>query len=133
MGPAIGSLTSDSQTVILGGSVTLTASNVIAEPGDDITGVEFFIDSNGNGKLDSRDQKLATVTTPVAGSNNYQFVYTAPANTAATSATFFAVAEDGAKAVNSSTPSSVQVFYAPSVGSLTSSAGSIVSWAARSH
>jgi uncharacterized delta-60 repeat protein len=66
--PQVGSMTASSNPVAAGNPVTLTAGNITdANPGAAITQVAFYVDSNGDGKLDSTTDTLlgyATQTSP---------------------------------------------------------------------
>ncbi len=67
-GPQVGSFTASPDPVTAGSSTTLAASNITdANPGAAVTRVAFYLDSNGDGKLEpSTDQLLgyATQTSP---------------------------------------------------------------------
>jgi hypothetical protein len=57
--PQIGSFTASPKPVTAGNSVTLTAANVVAlNPGSTVTQVAFYMDSNGDGVLESGTDTL---------------------------------------------------------------------------
>jgi hypothetical protein len=66
--PQIGSFTASPNPVTAGSSVTLTAGHILdANPGATITQVAFYVDSNGDGKLEPATDALlgyATQTSP---------------------------------------------------------------------
>jgi uncharacterized delta-60 repeat protein len=90
--PVIGSLTASPNPVTAGGSVTLSASNIVdLSAGATITQVALYMDSNGDGKLDSADTLLGYATQTSTG------VWTLTISTAGWSAgsyTLFAQAQD---------------------------------------
>jgi hypothetical protein len=92
-GPQIGSFTASPNPVTGGNSLALTASNISdANPGASITGVTFYVDSNGDGVLEPGADTLlgyATQTSP----GTWTFTFSTTGLTAGTY-TFFAVAED---------------------------------------
>jgi hypothetical protein len=91
-GPQVGSFTASPDPVSAGGSVTLTASNLTdGNPSSSITQVAFYLDSNGDGKLEPGTDTLlgyATQTSP--GMWTFSFTVSMPPGTD----TLFARAED---------------------------------------
>jgi uncharacterized delta-60 repeat protein len=62
--PQIGSLTTSVNPVAAGSGVTAIASNITDDnPGATITGVAFYVDSNGDGVLDAGDSQLVGTLT----------------------------------------------------------------------
>jgi len=91
-GPQIGSFTASPNPVTAGDPVLLTASNLAdANPGSTITQVAFYVDSNGNGVLDSGDTLLVGTTNFSNGSFTLTFSTT---GWSAGSKKLFAVAMD---------------------------------------
>jgi uncharacterized delta-60 repeat protein len=91
-GPQISSFTASPNPVTAGSSVTLTAANITnGNPNSTITQVAFYVDSNGNGVLDSGDTLLGygTQTSPSIWTLN-----DSTTGLALGTYTFFAVAED---------------------------------------
>src|SRR5262249_29297679 len=90
--PAIGSFTASANPVPSGSNLTLTASNITdTNPGSSITQVAFYVDSNGDGKLEPGTDTLlgyATQTSPGVWTFNFT-VTLAPG-----SYTLFAQAQD---------------------------------------
>jgi uncharacterized delta-60 repeat protein len=90
--PQIGSFTANPDQVTAGSSVTLTASNITdSNPNSTITQVAFYVDSNGDGKLEPSTDTLlgyATQTTPGV------WTFTFTVNLAPGTYTLFALAED---------------------------------------
>jgi uncharacterized delta-60 repeat protein len=90
-GPQIGSFTASPNPVTAGSSVTLTASNITdGNAGSTITQVAFYVDSNGDGKLDAGDALLGYGTL----TNGVWTLTFSTAGMASETYTFFAVAED---------------------------------------
>src|SRR5262249_31381475 len=91
-GPQVGSFSASPDPVPAGGSVTLTAADVVAlNPNSTITRVAFFQDSNGDDLLDSGDALLGYGTETGTGTWTYTFSLS---GWAAGTSTVFAVAED---------------------------------------
>jgi len=92
-GPQIGSFTASPNPVTAGSNLTLTASNITdANPGASITQVAFYVDSNGDGKLEPGTDTLlgyGSQTSP----GTWTFPFATTGLTAGTY-TFFAVALD---------------------------------------
>jgi hypothetical protein len=65
-GPAIGSLTTSSSSVVAGSAVTLTAHG-LAAPSGTVTNVYFYQDTNNNGQYDSGDALVASTSTIAGG------------------------------------------------------------------
>ena len=89
----IGSFTASPNPVTSGSSVTLTASNILdSNPTSTITQVAFYLDTNGDGVLDSGDTLLgyATQTSPGV------WTFTFSVNLAPGTYTLFAQAQDSA-------------------------------------
>jgi uncharacterized delta-60 repeat protein len=92
-GPQIGSLTASQPE--LGGSVSLTASNITdANPGATITQLAFYADSNGDGVLDAGDAQLTGTLTYVSGTWTLTFSPAMFGLTPGNTYTLFAQAED---------------------------------------
>jgi uncharacterized delta-60 repeat protein len=93
--PRIGSFTASPDPVATGSNVTLTASNITdTNPGGSITQVAFYLDSNGDGKLEpGSDTLLGTATQSSPGIWVLTFS-TATAGLAPGTYTLFAQAED---------------------------------------
>ena len=64
--PAIASLIASPNSVAAGGTVALAAQGV-AEPGGTITGVSFYLDTDGNGQWDAGDRLVGSTTIFAAG------------------------------------------------------------------
>jgi uncharacterized delta-60 repeat protein len=89
--PTICSFTANPNPVTAGSSLTLTASNLVdLTAGATITQVAFYVDTNGDGKLDSGDTLLGygTQTSPAV------WAFTFTVNLASGSYTLLAQAED---------------------------------------
>jgi uncharacterized delta-60 repeat protein len=85
--------TANPNPVPAGSNLTLTASNFTdANPGASITGVAFYVDSNGDGVLEPGADTLLGYATPT-GPGTWKFTFFTTGLTAGTY-TFFAVAED---------------------------------------
>jgi uncharacterized delta-60 repeat protein len=90
--PQIGSFTANPNPVTAGSSVTLTALNIVdANPSNTITQVAFYLDTNGDGKLDSGDTLLGYGTQTSSGTWTFTFSTT---GWATGTYTLFAQAED---------------------------------------
>jgi hypothetical protein len=88
--PQIGSFTANPNPVSAGSSVTLTASNISdGNAGSCITQVAFYLDSNGDGVLDSGDTLLGHGT-----QSNGVWTYSFTVSLASGSYTLFAQAKD---------------------------------------
>jgi len=74
--PQIGSFTASASPATVGSPWTLTASNVTdANPGGTITQVAFYVDSNGDGKLDPATDTLLGYGTQT-GTGTWAFTFT---------------------------------------------------------
>jgi uncharacterized delta-60 repeat protein len=91
-GPQIGLFTASPNPVTSGGSVTLTAANVVPlNPGGTVTQVAFYRDSNDDGILDAGDALLGYGTQASTGTWTFTVSTT---GWASGSSTLFAQAED---------------------------------------
>ena len=89
--PTIGWFAASPNTVTSGAGVTLTASNIVdLTAGATITHVAFYVDTNGDGKLDSGDTLLGYGTQTSTGVSTYTFTVTLTSG----SYTLFGQAED---------------------------------------
>jgi uncharacterized delta-60 repeat protein len=91
-GPQVGLFTASPNPVTSGGSVTLTAANVVPlNPGSTVTQVAFYRDSNGDGILDAGDALLGYGTQASTGTWTFTVSTT---GWASGSSTLFTQAED---------------------------------------
>jgi uncharacterized delta-60 repeat protein len=105
-GPSVGSFTASPNPVTAGSDLTLTASNITdANPGATVTQATFYVDSNGDGVLDSGDTLLGYGTQISLG----VWTYTFTVNLAPGTYTLFAQAEDSYGVFGDPFATSVQV------------------------
>jgi uncharacterized delta-60 repeat protein len=89
--PQVGSFTASPNAVATGNLVTLTASSITyGNPNSTVTQVAFYVDSNGDGKLDSGDTLLGYATQTSPGVWTYSFTVNLTTGTY----TLFAQAQD---------------------------------------
>ena len=99
IGPAIGVFAGPSGEQVPGRNIAMGVGGLSEASGRDITAVRFYMDSNGNGRLDQKDALLGTATPAGTAA---ALVAPLPDGGPAGEVKFFAVAED---AVAMSTPS----------------------------
>jgi hypothetical protein len=91
-GPHVGSFTTSPNPVTAGSNLTLTASNITdANPGATSTQGAFYLDTDGNGVLDSGDTLLGYGSQSSTGTWTFTF---STAGWATGSYTLFAQAQD---------------------------------------
>jgi hypothetical protein len=104
--PQIGSLTASPNPVNQGSTLTLTANSVIDRyPGGSVSSVLFYLDSNGNGRLDSGDLLVGTDTSASGGWS----LTVSTTNLATGTYTFFAQAQDNLGILSTAAATSVTV------------------------